>query len=84
MEAFREGLLAIPSTNPGSADDWVIDSPDAIRIAEENGGARFRSKYPDAVIKETLCKVPKEKEVLGGGGFAAPQNLPSFRTPCER
>jgi len=54
VEAFREGLLALPPTNPGSADDWVIDSPDAIRIAEENGGARFRSKYPDAVIEAKL------------------------------
>lgn len=54
IEAFEEGFLAIPPTSTGSVNDWVLDSPDAIRIAEENGGARFREEYPDVLIEAKL------------------------------
>ncbi len=54
IEAFEEGLLAIPPTSTGSVNGWVLDSPDAIKIAEENGGAEFRKEYPDAIIEAEL------------------------------
>ena len=57
IESFEEGLLAIPPASVGGVADWALDSPEAVKIAEENGGAKFRSQYPDAFIEAELSLV---------------------------
>jgi hypothetical protein len=34
----------------GNSTDWVIDSDEAFRIAEESGGKAFREQYPNATV----------------------------------
>ena len=42
---------------PNGIDSW-LDSDVVMSIAEENGGAAFRSTYPDAIVSALLVGVP--------------------------
>ena len=41
----------------GDIADRALDSPEAVKIAEENGRGKFRSQYSDALIEAELSLV---------------------------
>jgi hypothetical protein len=49
---IKESSIGYPGMNRGRIDPntWIIDSPQALEIADANGGRAFREKYPDCSV----------------------------------
>lgn len=86
IEYFKsEGISEVNTEPVDGIDNWVLDSPQAIEIAEDNGGKAFKEKYPQyKLIIETTTFFPPTEWVLeywmsDGKGQGAKSIIASFR-----
>ena len=68
LAGFEEGYPGETHKVQGAAEDWIIDSPQAVEIAEQNGGEQARARNLSTIVASLFLDKPTN-------GPAAPKNV---------